>query len=458
MKNDFHKFAEGLVASDEHPGAEAGDLQPGLADFDASCREASREMEHLSVWQQAQQKALKSRFNVFTAVLKYDDEVKLHSRWLHYLLNPKGEHDCDTLFLRVFLETLRKEGVQRHKDGDPLDRMDALETFASESAEVKKEHHTTFGNLDILIECPGWGVIVVENKTRLWEGRNQIRDYANYCIKCCSHIDHKFFLLFLTPEGDSSQTAHEHDDKYRRISYRKHILSWLEECLRATYAYVHINQALQQYRNVVNQLLKLSSDSAYMNGLTTILKKHPIIIKHRDDINQAIELMRQNYWASFVLELREQLGELGITLGQKTGDKHYTDFDLETSRGFQRNSYPELRTTLEYWEDENCLLIGETVSSPDSEIRREFQEKKVKFVRLIERLDKEFPQAYNSADANEGWPLGWAELLKGFMLPEFLAKHATQDSRPMSEQVEAVVRGISRYLKVLERAWPEAAA
>ena len=459
MKNGFQKFAEGLVVPDEHPEAEAGDWQSGLADLDASCREASREMEHLSVWQHAQQKALKSQFNVFTAVLKYDDEVKLHSRWLHYLLNPKGEHDCDSLFLKLFLETLRQEPAQQHKDDDPLDEMVELETITSESVEVIKEHHTAeFGNLDILIECPGWGVIVIENKTRLDEGNNQLRDYAKYCIRRCSHVDRKFILLYLTPEGDPSQSAHEHKDKYRRISYRKHILLWLEKCLRATYPYVHINQALQQYRNVVNQLLNISSDNAYMNGVKAILKKHRVIIKHRDDINQAIAAIRQDYWESFVPELRKQLAELGITLGQKTGDKHYSDFELETSRSFQRNSYTELRTTFEYWEDENCLLIGETVCPPDAEIGREFQETKAKFARLIKRLENEFPQAYDSADANEGWPLGWAYLLKGFMLPEFLAERATQDSRPMSELVGALVRDISRYFKVLEKAWPRAAA
>ena len=137
MKNDSEKFTEGTAVPNGHYAAEAVGREPGLANLDASCRETGRELERLNVWQQAQQRALKSRFNVFTTVLKFDDEVRLHSRWLHYLLNPDAEHDCGTLFLDLFIQTLRQRGAQPHEDEQKLDQMDELETFASDAAKVE---------------------------------------------------------------------------------------------------------------------------------------------------------------------------------------------------------------------------------------------------------------------------------------------------------------------------------
>ena len=87
-------------------------MQLQLEALNTTCRKVSRELEQLSVWHEAQQKALKSRFNVFTALLKFDDEVKLHSRWLHYLLNPKADHDCGTQFLDLFMKILLKKGAR----------------------------------------------------------------------------------------------------------------------------------------------------------------------------------------------------------------------------------------------------------------------------------------------------------------------------------------------------------
>jgi hypothetical protein len=431
----------------------APDRESELVPIDASFRETNRELGRLRVWHLAQQKALKSRFNVFTAVLSHDDEVRLHSRWLHYLLNPAAEHDCNTLFLDLFIKTLQM-GVQPHENEAELNRLDELNAFVSNTVEAKKELQTKHGNLDIHIECPNWGVIVVENKTRSGEGEYQISDYAEYCGDYCH--GRQYILLFLTPDGRQAQTAGKHEKHYYRISYRYHILRWLEECLRATYQFVHINQALQQYKIVVDQLLNRSSDTAYMKDVTEILRKYPSIIEHIDQIKQAVEIIRQNYWQAFVPELRTQLRQSGITLGEGIAVKECIDFELQESNALQRTGFSELRTTLEYWETENCLLIGESVWPFDKQTREKFwTEKRDKLEPMINRLASAYPGAYQRRP-NQGWPIGWAEFLKGFMLPEFLANNATQGSCPMPEQAAKVAEKIRDYFKVLRRAWAEA--
>lgn len=55
------------------------------------------------------------RFNIFTTLLKEEDEVRLHTRFIHCLLDPAGFHDCGTLFLDLFLAALKKLPGENHE-------------------------------------------------------------------------------------------------------------------------------------------------------------------------------------------------------------------------------------------------------------------------------------------------------------------------------------------------------
>jgi len=48
-------------------------------------------------------------FNLLTTVLKYDDEVRLHSRMIGNLINPHSKHYQGTLFLEKFLKVIGLE-------------------------------------------------------------------------------------------------------------------------------------------------------------------------------------------------------------------------------------------------------------------------------------------------------------------------------------------------------------
>ncbi len=48
-----------------------------------------------------------NEFNVFSLLRNRNDEVNLHSRFIFELLNPKGSHRFQTIFLELFLETLQ---------------------------------------------------------------------------------------------------------------------------------------------------------------------------------------------------------------------------------------------------------------------------------------------------------------------------------------------------------------
>ena len=64
-------------------------------------------------------KATHERFNVFTTLQRQEDEVRLHTRFIHYLLNPDGGHDCGALFLNLFFATLTEHPVLNHAGSAP---------------------------------------------------------------------------------------------------------------------------------------------------------------------------------------------------------------------------------------------------------------------------------------------------------------------------------------------------
>ena len=76
------------------------------------------------------------RFNIFTTLLQEHDEVRLHTRFLHCLLDPNGYHDCRSLFLRLFFETLAERPGKDHEDRE---RISPIPLPPSESWTVEKE-------------------------------------------------------------------------------------------------------------------------------------------------------------------------------------------------------------------------------------------------------------------------------------------------------------------------------
>lgn len=47
--------------------------------------------------------------NLLSSVLSVNDEVRLHTRFIYSLLNPKGKHYQRTRFLELFQETIRRQ-------------------------------------------------------------------------------------------------------------------------------------------------------------------------------------------------------------------------------------------------------------------------------------------------------------------------------------------------------------
>lgn len=240
------------------------------------------------------------RFNIFTTLLKASDEVRLHTRFLHELLNPNGTHDCGDLFLKLFFQTLENQSPVSHEnEQQPFEASE----WNHSDWKIWKEFRTNSGQLDLLLECAS-GTLVIENKIYHHEGERQIARYSEYLA---SRPQKQKLLLFLTLTGDQASSHENH--AYLRISYAKHILHWLNLCLRETYSSPCINQILIQYQAVVQHLTGNDLTTQDMAPITDFLRTNPTLITQIPKLEAAVETLRQEVMIDFMAELEKAFAQ-----------------------------------------------------------------------------------------------------------------------------------------------------
>ncbi|MFA6173651.1 MAG: PD-(D/E)XK nuclease family protein [Kiritimatiellales bacterium] len=238
-----------------------------------SLAKVAREIEKLEHAREVHLKATHGRFNLFTTLLAPHEEVCLHTRYLEHLLNPNGTHDCDGLFLDLFLKAVGLSGLD-----------------AKRCKHVENERVTgKFGNIDIYLEFED-AILVIENKIYAGDQPKQLQRYFEYAKQRNKGSVH---VLYLTLDGhEPSQDSRgylEEGSGYRRISYREDILKWLENCLQNTFSFVNINQALQQYRALVKWLCGEPLEGKYMDKIKDMIKACPDIVRHAKEIKKVLE-------------------------------------------------------------------------------------------------------------------------------------------------------------------------
>ncbi|MDD2984599.1 MAG: PD-(D/E)XK nuclease family protein [Crocinitomicaceae bacterium] len=178
-------------------------------------------------------------FNLFTLLRKENEEVPLHSMFLAELLNPKGSHQQETLYLDLFLTQL------------------GIDDFETENAVCHKEYYTGVirdnetrgGNIDILIRSVKGEILKIENKIDAKEQRNQLLRYHNF--------QSNGRLIYLTLPGEESK-VHEELGRlgvsYQQISYKKDIKEWLEACIEKSATVPIVRESIVQYLNLIKKL------------------------------------------------------------------------------------------------------------------------------------------------------------------------------------------------------------
>lgn len=247
--------------------------------------------------QKKQQNRGLNDFNLLTTVLKYSDEVRLHSRVIVALLNPNGSHYQDELFLEIFLEVI------------------GLEDWGLDLSMVRI--YKEYKDIDIYI-TDGQKHIIIENKIHAIDQPCQLMRYINTIVS-----DNEEFLIisenmiidesnlrvfYLSPKAKKVPQGHAIDKdgyiyfkdeeklrkcdkilklyraKYKKISYQNEIINWLERSKLEIKNIINLNESINQYIDVVKKVNK-----TYKGDIIT-LKEH---VKNKDiDLNLLLDIQK----------------------------------------------------------------------------------------------------------------------------------------------------------------------
>lgn len=242
-------------------------------------------------------------FNIFGILGMERKEVKTHSRILAELLDPKGSHLQGNIFLKLFIDYLNNVKINNGNDNLNLLTEDSI-NLNVENSNVFIEKYIgektldTGGRIDISIEDSEGKLICIENKIDAGEQENQLLRYHNHCRRFKKHN-----LLFLTLDGKETQTLNIPDAKIYAISYKKHIVEWLELCKKETVNLPILRESIGQYINLIKKITNQTTNVKMAKDIVEI-------IADNSKNFESSKLIKENFDNSFgIISTLDQIPE-----------------------------------------------------------------------------------------------------------------------------------------------------
>ena len=211
-------------------------------------------------------KATGGKFNIFS-LLKVDHYENTHSSIIAELLRPHGMHGLNDTFLKLFIQQIK----QSLPDFE----------FAVENTSVIKEADTGNGRIDILLDDGKGHAIIIENKIYANDQDEQLIRYNTFAL--AKYFKSNYYLFYLTLLGRDPFNNSAKGITYIKISYKEHILNWLQKCIEKAAQFPLVRETLIQYRNHIKILTK--QDMNIKNSLEVAN-----IIAKRDNFQAALKI------------------------------------------------------------------------------------------------------------------------------------------------------------------------
>ncbi len=232
-------------------------------------------------------KASGAGFNMFRT-LGVNHYENTHSSIIAEFLDPRSSHQMDDIFLKLFLELV-------------LDGFD----FDTSNAKVTREKAIPEGRLDLIIESKG-KAIIIENKIYATDQEEQLIRYCRYAER--KYKEGNFKILYLNLWGDEASEQSAKGVDYISISYKYHILSWIEQCAKSSYDKPMIRETLNQYANHIKSLTNMSVENVTREEIAKLIAKDKESFKSAVNIvrayeEQARELVFMNVFQPVFAEL-----------------------------------------------------------------------------------------------------------------------------------------------------------
>ena len=239
-------------------------------------------------------------FNIFSILNMERKEVETHSLFIYELLNPKGSHNQNEIFLDLFLKSV-------------LDLEDYGEII---NGAVRREDPTRHGRrIDFTIETRKYQ-IAIEMKIDADDQNEQLHDYYIEMEKRSRNIDGekqvpKLYYLTLDGRKASDKSLGEDEklkDSYEILSFSDNILNWIELCLSEVALKPVIRELLYQYKVVLEKITN-KDKGLIMNTVKTIIQSKENFIAAYE-IYQSYEdtatRLEKEFWMSLTTAIHEK--------------------------------------------------------------------------------------------------------------------------------------------------------
>lgn len=256
-------------------------------------------------------------FNVFSVLRSTSDEVNLHSRFLHALLDYQ-----------------KLSNTERQNLMDFLHNVAGKKNFKEKEIKVERERD----NIDILITNNAKQAVVIENK--IWAG-DQSQQLQRYFDKLETQDFCDIQLLYLTLDGHApseDSVGDLNNDDYKTISYKDDLPPWLERCQKRAYDEPALRESVAQYLRLVQMLTGTDFSGAYMNELKELcLKDNNLLLVHdlKEAMTEAHISLLQKLWCEIESALKTEFPDLPDLPAK---DKEKSDISEERIRRFVKDS------------------------------------------------------------------------------------------------------------------------
>ncbi len=228
-------------------------------------------------------------FNIFSILKLERNEVQTHSNFIFELLNHRGSHNQERLFLKLFLEK-----VLRLTDYGDIKKAEAFqESFTSEKRRI-----------DFVIKTEKYQ-IGIEMKIDATDQNNQLKDYMNE-LKKAKGKEPKLYYLTLTGYEASEESTGGGEGKkveYSLVSFENDIYNWITTCIEKSATMPLLREGLSHYKNLVAKIT---------NKISQPMEKEMEELINTPKEIKAVQTLLNEYpriWAKKEMEFWDELWE-----------------------------------------------------------------------------------------------------------------------------------------------------
>lgn len=288
----------------------------------------------LSIKNREIQNAAGSRFNMFKVcgVNRYENT---HSAIIAEFLDPNGTHGLKSKLLERFFELFVAQDIR--------------DVFRFETAYIKTEYSMRDGRIDIFITDNCGYAIIIENKIDAVDQWEQLKRYEEYAKS--NYKKHQIF--YLTLDGDKASEQSGLGVDYSCISYREHILKWMEDCVALAVHFPMVRETINQYVNHLKGLTNQDMDTKHKEEIVKIILDNPNFIE------SIKEIADNKIWEKCRLEIVNRLKSSVIQIANKLSLEYHIDSGLgnnDTGFWFKKSEWSY--SILFWFDDINSLYVG----------------------------------------------------------------------------------------------------